>query len=140
LRVDHGTDFSPAYLWVTDDKVHVHLSPHPFVWRVESIGDAFEGRCHIRAHEVNDGRFLSVTGDGRVVDTYHIDDQSGRQVWQIQQVLDPEASKTHDAMNILSGDSRAGKFLSCTSDGKKVDLFNEDDRSGRQRWVIEELH
>jgi hypothetical protein len=37
---------------------------------------------------------------------------------------------------VYDGISNDRKYLSCTSDGTKVDLFNVDDKSGRQMWKL----
>lgn len=39
-------------------------------------------------------------------------------------------------IQVLRGLTTNRSLLSCTSDGLKVDLFSEDDNSGRQRWNI----
>jgi hypothetical protein len=40
-------------------------------------------------------------------------------------------------IQILRGLINNRSLLSCTGDGTKVDLFPQDDKSGRQRWIFE---
>lgn len=40
-------------------------------------------------------------------------------------------------LQVLRGLNSARSLLSCTSDGGKVDLFDKDDGSGRQQWLIQ---
>ena len=42
-------------------------------------------------------------------------------------------------LQILRGLADNRTLLSCTADGTKVDLFPEDDASGRQRWTFEQV-
>ena len=81
---------------------------------------------------------LSCPSDGTTVDLWNTDDGSGRQEWEISLV-----AGFNDVYNIkvqggvqgtCGGVSGNRVFLSCTSDGSKVDLYCEDDGSGRQRW------
>ncbi|MDI9308595.1 MAG: hypothetical protein QM535_00150 [Limnohabitans sp.] len=90
----------------------------------------------LRGLETNKS-LLSCSVDGSKVDLWMEDDGSGRQVWDIVQVK----GQPQGIYNIIvSGGTIDGKkYLSCTADGSKVDLWMEDDNSGRQRWLIDEL-
>ena len=75
---------------------------------------------------------LSCTADGGKVDLYHVDDNSGRQKWNL------EPTGQGDYRILVGGGVQHGRrYLSCTDDGSKVDLYTVDDGSGRQRWVID---
>jgi len=77
---------------------------------------------------------LSCTADGTKVDLYNTDDGSGRQEWNIVQVI----GQPEGIYNIIvsGGVTSDKKYLSCTEDGSKVDLYTKDDGSGRQRWTF----
>nr|GAT61417.1 predicted protein [Mycena chlorophos] len=78
---------------------------------------------------------LSVASCGsNLVDLYSEDDGSGRQHFTLQPV-----SGLTNVYNILVAGGREGcnLFLSTASCGSNlVDLYNEDDGSGRQRWML----
>lgn len=40
-------------------------------------------------------------------------------------------------VNIINVGNTKNKYLSCVKDGQKVDLYNKDDGSNRQRWYID---
>lgn len=81
------------------------------------------------------GGFLSCFQDGanNAVDTWGIDDASGRQRW----VLTPSGLGPNSYVITVSGGRPAGAFdtLSVSAAGK-VDLWSHDDGSGRQRWLV----
>jgi hypothetical protein len=56
-----------------------------------------------------------------------------QQRWNLQEV-----SGAPGIFNILvsKGTDTGKKYLSCTSNGQTVDLFDKDDGSGRQRWQL----
>ena len=80
-----------------------------------------------------DRKFLSCSRDGTTVDLWHEDDGSGRQQWVF---LPVEGSGICSYFNIKNsgGVDNQRHYLSCTGDGKKVDLWDKDDGTGRQRW------
>lgn len=80
---------------------------------------------------------LSCTSTGEKVDLYTHDDNSGRQRWIISPVLYHGSTPCHNIF-IAGGVSGERRFLSVTSDGVTVDLWTQDDGSGRQRWIIEQ--
>lgn len=80
--------------------------------------------------------FLSCTESGDKVDLWDCDDGSGRQRWELIPMIDSPTPNTY-LIRIADGVSTNNKLLSCTPNGLKVDLFDHDDGSGRQRWQIQ---
>ncbi|KAI8584430.1 hypothetical protein K450DRAFT_219824 [Umbelopsis ramanniana AG] len=71
-----------------------------------------------------------------VVTLFGGDDQSGRQQWFANPI-----GNTTNHFNLMTVTGRAGcnQFLStadCTNSSNLVDMFDVDDGSGRQRWVL----
>lgn len=85
-----------------------------------------------------DRKYLSCTSDGTKVDLYNQDDGSGRQRWVLIPVLDSPTCSTF-LIRVLEGVSSNLRYLSCTADGAKVDLYSQDDGSGRQRWMVQSV-
>lgn len=81
--------------------------------------------------------FLSCTSTGDKVDLYTHDDNSGRQRWIISPAIYHGSTPCHNIF-IAGGVNGERRFLSVTGDGVKVDLWTQDDGSGRQRWIIEQ--
>ena len=84
-------------------------------------------------------QLLSTTGNGRKVDLYSHDDNSGRQKWKIKAI-----SGSSDLFHIqISGGTSGGfggqQLLSTTGNGRLIDLYSHDDNSGRQKWVLNKL-
>ena len=96
---------------------------------------------------VSNRTLLNCSSDGSRVDLYETDDESGRQRWKFERVYG-------DCYNFIVeggisdiwgsnwvptnwGEGRCciKKYLSCSKDGR-VDLWHEDDKSGRQRWRL----
>ena len=50
--------------------------------------------------------------------------------------FDPIAELEDIPVNIINVGNRENEYLSCVKDGNKVDLYNKDDNSLRQRWYI----
>jgi len=86
----------------------------------------------------NNRQLLSCTDDGSKVDLYTHDDNSGRQRWVFQAKALIRENHPHNT-NVASGVSNGRVFFSCTDDGSKVDLYTQDDASGRQQWVFRHL-
>lgn len=82
-------------------------------------------------------RFLSCTPDGATVDLWNVDDGSGRQRWSLEQI-DTGAIPTYHIV-VRGGITSDRRYLSCTPDGLKVDLWHEDDGSGRQQWTFNKI-
>lgn len=49
--------------------------------------------------------------------------------------FDPITELKDIPVNIINVGNTKNKYLSCVKDGNKVDLYNKDDNSLRQRWV-----
>ncbi len=79
--------------------------------------------------------FLSVEGDD--VDLWHKDDESGRQKWLFEKVGRNNLGETlyHIKVFYTPGNTR---MLSTNRDGG-VNTWNNDDESGRQRWILKPL-
>jgi hypothetical protein len=140
LQILRGLTTTRSLLSCTADGTKVDLfNVDDGSGRQRWLFDPVEGEIfHIIASGglTSDRKLLSCTADGTKVDLFPIDDHSGRQGWQVVPVPN---SPTCNTFNIIaSGGLTSGrKFLSCTADGTKVDLFNVDDGSGRQRWQIQ---
>ena len=50
--------------------------------------------------------------------------------------FDPITELKDIPVNIINVGNTKNKYLSCVKDGNKVDLYNKDDNSLRQRWYI----
>lgn len=85
----------------------------------------------------SDGRYLSTTADGRLVDLYSEDDGSGRQRW----ILLPTYAGDGSYIFLVAGgiSSVSGSLLSVNQQGSVFDLYYFDDASGRQRWILHPL-
>ncbi len=81
-------------------------------------------------------KYLSSTRSGDIVDLYPIDDNSGRQKWNIVRNYEPNGDYYYYHIIISGGVGGRRKYLSSTSNGGKIDLYHYDDGSGRQRWII----
>jgi len=84
----------------------------------------------------NKRKYLSSNFHGTKVDLWISQDRSGRQLWRLVKGYGDWYN-----IKITNGVSRSGValergYLSCTHNGKKVDIWKEDDESGRQRWKI----
>ena len=79
--------------------------------------------------------YLSCWPDG-TVRVWNDDDGSGRQAWQFEKTGVTTSAGEHVYTIKVSGGTHADdKFLS-TSEKGQVDLWSEDDSSGRQRWEL----
>jgi len=83
-------------------------------------------------------QFLSCTDDGSKVDLYTHDDNSGRQRWVFSAKTLIRENHPH-LINVSSGVSNNRHHFSCNDDGSRVDLYHQDDNSGRQHWVFRHL-
>jgi hypothetical protein len=90
------------------------------------------------ANGINNNRsYLSTNADGSSVDLWSEDDGSGRQRWRVIPVENNSTFNTY-LIQVYGGVSTNKKFLSTNADGTKVDLWYENDGSGRQKWAIYE--
>jgi len=117
-------------LWVKDDDSNRQT------WEFKPVPGTSLFNIRLVASQAR--RFLSCTGDGLVVDTYDKDDGSGRQRWVVEPVPNSPTPDTF-LIRISGGVTTNRKLLSCTPDGAKVDLYDHDDGSGRQRWQLQEV-
>jgi len=105
-------------------------------WDITLVA-GFNDVYNIRVHGGNstDKVYLSCTKDGSTVDLWNSDDGSGRQRWQFVSL----SSNIPDYYNIkvVGGVDGGRVFLSCQEGGGKVDLWAQDDNSGRQRWQLQ---
>ena len=103
--------------------------------------NAADGSYNIQVFEgiKNDRRFLSCTDDGTKVDLWGTDDASGRQRWKFTFEGTTKDGHSYYTITISGGVKGDRKYLSCTQDGTKVDLWKENDKSGRQLWIFEKL-
>lgn len=87
----------------------------------------------------SDETFLSAHDWGHV-EMHDRDDNTGRQKWHLKQVDPKYVMGQPNVYNILmtSGTRNGENYLS-TNTGGDPDLYDYDDLSGRQRWVIEAL-
>lgn len=90
-----------------------------------------------RAGTDPDKRILSrVPPPDTRVDLWSEDDNSGRQRWKILHLHHLESGDGVVVNIVVVDGERREAYLSCHEFGGKVDLWKEDDRSGRQRWII----
>lgn len=80
--------------------------------------------------------FLGVAADNETVELQASDDGSGRQRWALVPVDSVASGLEIPSYYLLESVLRTGLCLSCTEDGTRVDLW-DDDGSGRQRWQIQ---
>ena len=105
-------------------------------WNI-SLVPTYDDLYHIMVYggTSGDNVYLSCNEVGGGVNLYFEDDGSGRQRWQVI----PLTSNIPAYYNIKvsGGTGPEWVFLSCTGDGVTVDLYYEDDGSGRQRWQLQ---
>merc|ERR1719220_1186527 len=86
---------------------------------------------------ITDKKYLSCSHDGKIVDLWPCDDNSGRQKWILNQIGMENKNAIYHAQPFDGLFDNNGRYLvSCGDDGKVVNLWNEDDESGRQQWVF----
>ncbi|XUM24305.1 RICIN domain-containing protein [Bradyrhizobium oligotrophicum S58] len=99
----------------------------------------FPGVYNIRVQGGTEPKYtyLSCTSDGETVNLIAEDDLSGRQRWRFVPADLPICE--YDQIIVVGGTSGGRVYLSCTSDGKQVNLIKDDDGSGRQRWQAQKI-
>jgi hypothetical protein len=108
-------------------------------WRIIPVSGQNDVYYIQVASGINNNRtYLSTNADGSSVDLWYLDDGSARQRWKIIPVQNSSSANTY-LIQSCGGVSTNKKFLSTNADGTKVDLWSEDDGSGRQRWTITSL-
>lgn len=128
-----NTDGSVVDLWSSDDGSGRQR------WQFVPV----EGEDNLYNIIVSDGvasdrKYLSCTMDGAKVDLWSEDDGSGRQRWHVTRVRNSPTCNTY-LIKVSEGVSSNRRYLSCTMDGTKVDLWSGDDDSGRQRWQLQKV-
>lgn len=136
-----GLDSDKNLLSCTDDGTVVNL------WNVDDASgrqkwqftrvDGYDDVYNIKVvNGVNSSRkYLSAMPDGTSVNLWTEDDGSGRQRWKLIPVKNYSSYTTY-LIEVYGGISSDRKYLSCSADGTSVDLWREDDASGRQIWNI----
>lgn len=123
-------DGSKVDLWIVDDgtgRQEWNIAP------VAGFTDVFN--IKVSGGNSTDRVFLSCGGDGVTVDLWNVDDGSGRQRWQFIPISSNIPS--YYQIKVVGGVEGGRVFLSCSPDGTRVDLWTEDDGSGRQRWQLQ---
>lgn len=112
-------------------------------WLITKVGmEQNNGIFHLVPHDglSSNRKFLSCTSDGSKCDLWDKDDDSGRQRWVFIPIgEDPKTEQPLFNIRVEKGVNNGRTWLSCASDGKRVDLWYSDDKSGRQRWIVEPL-
>ncbi|MGJ4901307.1 RICIN domain-containing protein [Bradyrhizobium sp. HKCCYLRH2060] len=107
-------------------------------WDLVPVAD-FPGVYNIRVQGGTEPKYtyLSCTSDGETVNLIAEDDLSGRQRWRFVPADSPICE--YYQIIVVGGTSGGRVYLSCTSDGKQVNLIKDDDGSGRQRWQAQKI-
>jgi hypothetical protein len=140
FQVLHGLDTNRSLLSCTPDGTKCELASVDDgsgrqKWKVVGI-PGFGIKCYIIVSGGTKGRtYLSCNEDGTLVDLWERDDRGGRQVWDFAQLPGPIKDYYHISMGALPPKIDR-RFLSCSADGRTVDLWSGDDGSGRQRWQV----
>ena len=125
------SDGSSVQLWGEDDGSGRQQ------WTFEEIPNS-NGLYHILVTQglSSDRKYLSTTNEGDNVNLWNVDDGSGRQQWKITPVENSPTCNTYH-IHVANGVSSMRRMLSCKPDGSMVDLWPEDDGTGRQRWQLQ---
>ena len=121
----------PIYLSATDDDSGRQR------WKLVPVEGGASDTFNIIAQDALTRRgmwpnltYLEWNGDG--VSLAQFDDGTGRHSWQF--------TATDEGTYLIKPaplkKSTTLPFLSCSADGTRVDMYSEDDRSGRQRWYV----
>lgn len=141
LQILHGLNTNRNLLSCTDDGTVVNLwagddKSGRQKWqftRVEGYDDVYNIRVVDGVYSSR--KYLSATPDGDSVNLWSEDDGSGRQRWKIIPVKNYSGYSTY-LIEVYDGVWSGRKYLSCSEDGTIVNLWGEDDGSGRQIWSI----
>jgi len=144
INIQDGTGGTRVLLSTTEtgDNVDLHTEDDDSgrqQWSIERIqgfeADTFS--IKIKGGVSTNRVYLSTTQDGSTVDLHSEDDNSGRQHWTIDRCQDDGCNWFN--IKIRDGTDGDRVFLSVTADGSNVDLNEEDDGSGRQRWQLTDM-
>lgn len=141
LQILHGLNTNRNLLSCTDDGTVVNLwagddKSGRQKWqftRVEGYDDVYNIRVVDGVYSSR--KYLSATPDGDSVNLWSEDDGSGRQRWKVIPVKNYSGYSTY-LIEVYDGVWSGRKYLSCSEDGTIVNLWGEDDGSGRQIWSI----
>lgn len=128
-----GADGSYADLYKMDDRSGRQR------WLFQRSPDGVTYNILIAGGTPADRKYLSAAPDGRKVSLEARDDGSGRQRWMIGVIPIESGSipRYKFQFMITGGTFRATKYLSTSASGGIVDLYDKDDGSGRQNWVMD---
>jgi len=106
------------------------------VWNFQAV-TGYSGLYHIMvSNGVSSGnKYLSCAQDGSYVDLYDHDDNSGRQRWSLSPVPGSPICSYYN-IRVSAGVGNGRVWLSCGTDNS-VNLWTQDDGSGRQRWQLQ---
>src|SRR4029077_1865694 len=126
----NSNDADTAYVqWffnrVADGVYTIHVGGNP------SHGGLLS--CHEPGNAA-DGTPLTPPANLTTIDVFSDDDGSGRQQWTLTPVGDGSFTITIEKPGALQSPSY--KYLSCPPDGSSINLWNQDDGSGRQNWRL----
>merc|ERR1712226_654374 len=144
IKIYDGTKTGKDYLFSEysgDVKLIDSVRNDAAKWRFVPLNGSGNSLFNIRpnGNVESDETYLSTNHWGGV-DMYDRDDGKGTQKWYLKQV-DPKyvMGKTNVYNIIMNHGVRNGEnYLSTNTEGNP-DLYDFDDLSGRQRWVIEEI-
>lgn len=144
IRIYDGTNTGKDYLWTQpngDVQLVASITNEAAKWKFEALNGDGNSLFNVRPNGdvESDETYLSCGLNGNV-DMYVIDDNSGRQKWHLKKVDPKYVNGNTNVYNIMmnSGVHKANHYLS-TNQGGNPDLYDMDDLSGRQRWVIEAI-
>jgi len=143
IKIYEGTNSGKDYLFSEyngDVKLVESIRNDAARWRFEAL-DGSNSFFNIRplGNVESDETYLNTNHYGGV-DMYGRDDDSGRQKWHLTQV-DPKyvMGQTNVYNIMMTSGTRNGENYLSTNTGGNPDLYDMDDLSGRQRWVIEPI-
>lgn len=119
-------DGSGRQLWRFTD----HMGPTSGYYTISPLTCGWPNGGFLSCHEVDGSPPVNLTTN----DIYDKDDTSGRQRWTLGAVGDGSFNLTIEQPGALKDPDY--KYLSCAKDGSAINLWHEDDQSGRQQWRL----